>query len=87
MSIDEIIEKLNDVNVYWEVCRAEIKTAIEDIANDELYSDKYADKLMKLTDKDINKLASELEDWDIWSDIYEYARELVYEKINVCDDD
>jgi len=86
MSIEEIKKKLDEVNVYWEVCKAEIETAIEDVYNDELYRG-YQDKLHKITDEDIKRLAWKLEDYDIWSDIYEYARELVYEEINVSDDE
>ena len=80
------MEELKDINVYQEVCKAEIETAIDDIYNDELYSG-YEEELSNLTDEDINRLAWKLNDMDIWDEIYSSARELVYEEINVCDND
>lgn len=86
MSLDKIIEELENINVYQEVCKAEIETAIDDIYNDELYSG-YEEELSNLTDEDINRLAWKLNDMDIWEEIYSSARELIYEEINVCDND
>lgn len=88
MSLDKIIEELKNIDVYQEVCKAEIETAIDDIYNDELYNDKETQKkLTDLTDEDINRLAWKLNDMDIWDEIYESARELIYEEIDVCDND
>lgn len=88
MSLEYIINALKNINVYQEVCKAEIETAIDDIYNDELYNDEETQKkLTDLTDEDINRLAWKLNDMDIWDEIYSYARELIYEEINVCDND
>lgn len=86
MSIDKIIEELKKVNPYYEVARAEILTAIDDIYNDELYSG-YEEELSKLTDEDINRLAWKLNDMDIWEEIYSSAREIIYDELNVSDDE
>ena len=79
-NIKEIIDKIDNINDYFEVCKDEVISAIEDIYNDELYFE-YQDKIEKIDNDTINTIAWKLEDYDIWGDIYEYAREEILEKV------
>lgn len=78
--IDYLVDKLNKINVYFEVVKYEVETAIEDVANDDLYRG-YEEKLYKLSNEDINRIAWKVYDYDIWNDIYEFAREEVIEQV------
>ena len=78
--IDYVLEKLKQINVYFEVVRYEVETAIEDVANDDLYRG-YEDDLYKLSDEDINRIAWKVYDYDVWRDVYESARDEVIEEI------
>lgn len=82
IDIDYVIERLEDIernhNEYFEVCKNEIITAIEDLYNDELYS-KYKDKIENIKNDDINTLSWKLYDYANWNDIYENARSEVIE--------
>lgn len=80
--IDYIVEKLNNINVWFEVARNEVITAIEDIYNDELYKD-YEEELTNLSEDDINRIAWKIEDYNVWEDVYESARNEVLEEIEV----
>ena len=83
VDIDYILGRLKDINVYFEVARCEVETAIEDVLNDELYGEEYKDSLLKLSDEDINRIAWKVQDYDVWGDLYDYARDDVYEEIGV----
>ena len=85
-NIKDLIEKLDNFHSYWQVCRDEITCALEDIMNDDLYGE-YEDQLEKITEEDINRLAWKLEDMDIWDDIYTYAREMIFEEIEIDEED
>lgn len=80
--IDYIVEKLDNINVWFEVARNEVITAIEDIYNDELYKD-YEEELTNLSEEDINRIAWKIEDYNVWEDVYESARDEVLEEIEV----
>lgn len=79
-NIKESIKRLEEVNVYFEVCKCEVISAIEDIYNDELYAE-YESKIEKIDDDTINTIAWKIEDDDVWHDIYEYARDEIIRKI------
>ena len=79
IDIDYVLERLNNINVWFEVARNEVITAIEDIYNDELYD--YEEELTNLTDKDINRIAWKVEDYDVWEDVYENARGEILEML------
>lgn len=90
VDIDYVIERLedifeNEVNVspYFKTSKSEIETAIEDIANDDLWmtDSKAMEKLEHLTEEDINRLAWKVSDEDCWSDVYDCARDYVLEEI------
>lgn len=80
--IDYIVKKLDKIDVWFEVARNEVITAIEDIYNDELYKG-YEEELTSLTDEDINRIAWKIEDYNVWEDVYESARNEVLEEIEV----
>lgn len=80
--IDYIVEKLDKIDVWFEVARNEVITAIEDIYNDELYKG-YEEELTNLTDEDINRIAWKIRDYDVWEDVYESARDEVLEEMEV----
>lgn len=80
--IKETIKDLKDINVWYEVAKNEVETAIEDIYNDSLYS-KYKEKLEKITEEDISRIAWKVEDYDVWEDVYDSAKNEVYEEIGV----
>ena len=86
VDIDYILERLKNINFYFEVARYEVETAKEDILNDDLYKG-YEDRLGKLSDEDINRIAWKVEDCDVWSDVYDTARNEVYNEIGVEDDE
>lgn len=83
IDIDYVLERLKDINVYYETSRLEIETAIDDIYNDELYNDKETQqKLENLTMEDINRLADYVyDDGECWTDIYNCARWYVFKEI------
>lgn len=80
--IDYIVEKLDNINVWFEVARNEVITAIEDIYNDELYKG-YEEELTNLSEEDINRIAWKVEDSNVWEDVYESARDEILEEIEV----
>ena len=80
VDIDYILKRLKDINVWYEVARNEVITAIEDIYNDELYNG-YQEKIEKISQEDINSIAWKVEDLDVWGDIYENARDEILEII------
>ena len=82
--LDYVIEKLKGVNVWFEVARNEVITSIDDIYNDELYNG-YQEELSKLSEEDINRIAWKVEDSDVWGDIYDMARNEIYDEIGVED--
>jgi hypothetical protein len=74
VDIDYILERLNNINVWFEVAKNEVITAIEDIYNDELYNG-YQEKLEKISEEDINRLSWKIEDLNVWDDVYENSRD------------
>lgn len=80
VDIDYVIERLKNINVWFEVARNEVITAIEDIYNDELYKG-CEDKLEKISDEEINTIAWRVEDNNVWDDVYDYARQEILEII------
>lgn len=82
--LDYVIERLKEVNVWFEVARNEVKAAIEDVYNDELYNG-YQKELDKLSEEDINTIAWRVEDSDVWGDVYDMARNEIYNEIGVED--
>ena len=81
--IDYLVKELDKINVWYEVARNEVETAIDDIANDEYYSDEDKKKLDTLTDEDINRIAWKVYDENVWQDVYECAREEVVEELEL----
>lgn len=80
VDISYVLERLNNINVWFEVAKNEVITAIEDIYNDELYKG-YEEKLEKISDDEINTIAWRVEDYDVWNDVYDYARNEILEII------
>ena len=84
INIDYVIERLEDIenkhNEYFEVCKNEIITAIEDLYNDELYSE-YQDKIENIEQDDINTLSWKLYDYADFDEIYDNARYEILEKV------
>ena len=80
--IKGIVDKLENINLYYEVARCEVECAMEDIMNDELYqSDK--DTIEKISEEEINSMAWRVEDYcGVWDDVYEIARGEVLEVID-----
>lgn len=81
--IDYLVKELDKINVWFEVARNEVETSIDDIANDEYYSDEDKKKLDTLTDEDINRIAWKVYDENVWQDVYEYAREEVVKELEL----
>ena len=79
--IDYMLDKLKSINIFFEIARAEVECAIEDLCNDDLWG-QYAEQLNNLSKSDINTLAWKVEDMDVWDDIYETARGVVLEEID-----
>lgn len=88
IDIDYVLERLKDINFYYEISRFEVETAIDDIYNDELYNDKETQqKLENLTMEDINRLADYVDnDGECWTDIYNCARWYVFKEIGKEDE-
>ena len=80
VDISYVIERLNDINVWFEVAKNEVITAIEDIYNDELYNG-YENKLERISDEEINDIAWKIEEDNVWDDVYDYARQEILEII------
>lgn len=78
VDISYVIERLNDINVWFEVTKNEVITAIEDIYNDELYKG-YENKLERISDEEINEIAWRIEEDNVWDDVYDYARQEILE--------
>ena len=78
IDISYVLERLNDINVWFEVARNEVITAIEDIYNDELYKG-YEEELTNITNEEINRIAWKVEDYGVWEDVYETARNEILE--------
>lgn len=81
--IDYLVKELDKINVWHEVARNEVETSIDDIANDEYYSDEEKKKLDTLTNEDINRIAKKVYDADVWQDAYEYARGEIIEELEL----
>lgn len=74
IDIDYILKRLNDINVYYEVCKAQTECAIEDLYNDELY-DHIHENIENISEEETNDIARIVYDYeDIFNDIYENAR-------------
>ena len=74
IDIGYILKRLNDINVYYEVCKAETQCAIEDLYNDELY-DYIHEDIENISEEETNDIARIVYDYeDIFHDIYENAR-------------
>ena len=43
--------------------------------------------MLKLSDEDINRIAWKVQDYDVWGDLYDYARDDVYEEIGVYNEE
>jgi hypothetical protein len=80
IDIGYVIERLEYINVWFEVAKNEVITAIEDIYNDDLYKG-YEEKLEKISDDEINSIAWRIEDYNVWDDVYDYARSEILAKI------
>ena len=81
--IDYLVKELDKINVWYEVARNEVETSIDDIANDEYYSDEEKKKIDTLTNEDINRIAWKVYDENVWEDVYQGAREEVVEELEL----
>lgn len=73
IDISYVLERLDKINVWFEVARNEVITAVDDIYNDELYKG-YEEELTNITEEEINRIAWKVEDYDVWEDVYDNAR-------------
>lgn len=80
--IKDIIGKLENIHLYYEVARAEVVNAIETLFDDEEYTD-YQDKLENITEDTINTIAWKVEDSNVWEDVYNNAYDEVLEELGV----
>jgi hypothetical protein len=80
--LDYVIERLKEVNVYWDVCKCEITSALEDVCNDELWG-QYEKELDIIKKSSLNYLTHKLYDYADFSDIYDCARSEIIEEIEV----
>lgn len=84
--IDYLVKELDKINPYFEVARGEVLTSIEDLYNDDVYD--FKDKLDKLSDEDINRIAWKVYDeYDIWHDVYDIARGEVEEQAKLWEEE
>ena len=83
MAIKCLLEELKNTHVWFEVARSEVETAIDDIYNDEYYSDEEKEKLDTLNTEDINRIAWKICDDVVWEDIYTSAREEIIEELEL----
>ena len=88
VDIDYIIERLEDVDVYRDLCITMIENAIEDLINDELYmnNENMMNNISKLDNEDIRNMASDVDhdcEFCIYDDIKDLARSYVLEKVYV----
>lgn len=83
--IDYLVKELDKINPYFEVARCEVLTSIDDLYNDDVYD--FKDKLDKLSEEDINRIAWKVEDYDIFRDAYETAREEVEEQAHLWEEE
>lgn len=85
IEISYVIERLEEIenkhNEYFEVCKSGIISAIEDLCNDELYSE-YQEKIENIEQDDINTLSWKLYDYADFSEIYQDARDEVVEMVS-----
>lgn len=84
--IDYVLEKLKNIDVWFDVARNEVITSIDDIYNDELYNG-YKEKLDKLSESDINRIAWKVYDEDVWEDVYDVAKDEIKSEIGVYEND
>lgn len=84
--IEYVLEKLKNIDVWFEVARNEVITSIDDIYNDELYNG-YKEKLDKLSESDINRIAWKVYDEDVWEDVYDVAKDEIKSEIGVYEND
>lgn len=90
IDIDYVIERLEDIDVYRDLCITMVENAIDDIINDELYmnDETIMNNIDKLDNEDINNIASDVDhdcEFDIYSEIKEMARSYVLEKVDTED--
>ena len=83
--IDYLVKELDKINPYFEVARGEVLTSIDDLYNDDVYD--FKDKLDKLSEEDINRIAWKVEDYDIFRDAYETARGEVEEQAKLWEEE
>lgn len=83
--IDYLVKELDKINPYFEVARCEVLSAIDDLYNDDVYD--FKDKLDKLSEEDINRISWKVEDYDIFRDAYETAREEVEEQAHLWEEE
>lgn len=84
--IDYLVKELDKIDVWYEVARNEVITSIDDIYNDELYNG-YKEKLDKLSESDINRIAWKVYDEDVWEDVYDVAKDEIKSEIGVYEND
>lgn len=60
VNIDYIIERLENINVYEENIKNEIYFNIENIVNDDYIAEEIREKLIKLTDNDIQPIVDSI---------------------------
>ena len=82
IGIDSIIDKLENIDVYRDLCIGMVNTVIEDLINDELYmnNEKMMKNIEELDDEDIRNIASDVDhdcEFGIYDDIKEIARSYV----------
>ena len=88
VDIDYVLERLEDLDVYQDLCIVMIENAIEDLINDELYmnNEDMMNNISKLDNEDIRNMASDVDhdcEFGIYDDIKELARGYVLEKLYV----
>ena len=87
MAIKCLLEELKNTHVWFEVARYEVETVIDDIYNDSLYED-YKEKLGKITDEDINRIAWKVSDNEYtWEVLHDITKNELYDEIGVGSDD
>ena len=80
VDIDYVIERLKDINVFYEVCKAETQNAIEDLYNDELY-DYIREEIENISEEETNDIARNVYDYEeSFHDIYKNARYEILER-------
>lgn len=74
VDIDYVIKRLENINVFYEVCKDETQNAIEDLCNDELYDYLHED-IANINEEETDDIARNVYDLEeSFHDIYENAR-------------